>query len=133
MLTWKPTGSGSCCMVSLISSPGLSSSMTASWCVAAVTSISLTSKMRSPIRSLPELAAMPAGTTCWWYRWMNGICWCCVQLLFWLLAMLHQPLNTYMRYEYSWFSQSKRNAWMICTTNNTETQWSLIFRKCDLL
>lgn len=50
-------------MVSLISSPGCKSSMTASWCVACVTSLPLTFRILSPICSLPLLAAIPFGTT----------------------------------------------------------------------
>lgn len=61
-LTWKPTGSGSCCTVNLISSAGLNNSVTDSWCVADVTSDPFTFKIRSPILNLPHLAAIPSGT-----------------------------------------------------------------------
>lgn len=60
--TWNPAGNGSCCMVSLISLPGLSSSITASWCVARATSLSFTLRIRSPIRNLPHFSAIPPGT-----------------------------------------------------------------------
>lgn len=68
-LTWNPTGSGSCWIVNVISSAGRKSSVTASWWVADVTSVPFTFKMRSPIRNLPQLAAIPPGTIYFW--WAN--------------------------------------------------------------
>lgn len=71
-LTWNPAGSGSCCTVSLISSHGLNSSITASWWVAWVTSDPLTFKIRSPILNFPDKAAMPPGTI-WNFKCIKSI------------------------------------------------------------
>lgn len=60
--TWNPAGRGSCWTVNFISSQGRSNSITASWCVAPVTSLSFTFNMRSPILNFPHCAAIPSGT-----------------------------------------------------------------------
>lgn len=63
-LTWNPGGSGSCRTVNVRVGPGCSNSCTASRCDAPTSSLPFTFIKRSPIRSLPERAATPPGTTC---------------------------------------------------------------------
>lgn len=83
-LTWNPTGSGSCWICNLISSPARKSSVTASWCVADVTSLPFTFRILSPIRNFPQLAAMPSGTICRIRRIKNGFNECALVVWQWL-------------------------------------------------
>lgn len=60
--TSNPSGNGSCWIFNVISLAGFSRARTASWCVYDVMSSPFTLKIRSPIRSLPDRAAIPPGT-----------------------------------------------------------------------